>query len=419
MEIYKKILEKRLAGERLTLEDGVRLYGCDLISLGETAQKLVPRLLPHVVTFVVDRNISYTNVCTVGCDFCAFHCAPGAPEAFVLSIEQILEKVRELSDLDGTQVLIQGGIHPDLSLDYYLDMVRAIHEKFPKIHIHSFSAIELDVLSKKSGIPLPELLGRFKEAGLNSLPGGGAEILVERVRQKISPKKISSDRWLAVMQAAHEAGLKTTATMVFGHVETKEERIMHLLKLRELQDRTQGFRSFIPWSFMPPRTDPKSKPGLEIKNQSLALTGVHPAGGDDYLKTVAISRLMLDNFEHIQSGWLTEGLKLGQIALAFGCDDMGGTLIEDKVLEPTGITVNTRKEDLIRLIRDAGFIPVQRDTNYNVVKVCSENVIASDLPLAFARKRQKRSNPVLKTDCHAPQSGARNDDKGTHHACAR
>jgi len=390
----EQILEKRLKGGRLTLEDGVALYACDLLSLGQAAQKLTPRLLPNAVTFVVDRNISYTNVCTIGCDFCAFHCSPGAPEAYILSQEEILGKVQELVDSGGTQVLIQGGIHPDLELDYYLEMVRAIHKKFPQVAIHSFSTIEMDVLSQKSGIALPELFRMFKEAGLNSLPGGGAEILVERVRQQISPKKISSDRWLEVMRTAHEAGLKTTATMVFGlrkrepqvsasvpgalgdglrsreqastqclspnTVETKEERIIHLIKLRELQDRTHGFRAFIPWSFVP------FEKGVSHHFPKM-VTDPFISGGDDYLKTVAISRLMLDNFEHIQSGWLTEGLKLGQIALAFGCDDMGGTLIEDKVLEPTGIRVHTRREDLIRLIQDAGFIPVQRDTNYNIV----------------------------------------------------
>ncbi len=366
MNSHEKILEKRFAGGRLTLEDGVKLYACDLLRLGEAAQKLTPRLVPNAVTFVVDRNISYTNVCTIGCDFCAFHCAPGAPEAYILSREEVLGKVQELVDLGGTQVLIQGGIHPDLKLDHYLEMVRAIHEKFPQIFIHSFSAIEMDVLSQKSGIALPELLRMFKEAGLNSLPGGGAEILVERVRKLISPAKISADRWLEVMRTAHETGLKTTATMVFGHVETLEERIVHLLRLRELQDRTQGFRAFIPWSFVPFQIPPRS-PFAKGEEGGSSLSGVTPAGGDDYLKTVAISRLMLDNFEHIQSGWLTEGLKLGQIALAFGCDDMGGTLIEDKVLEPTGIRFRTRREDLIRLIQDAGFIPVQRDTNYQVL----------------------------------------------------
>ena len=358
MDPYDQILKRRLGGGRLTLEDGVRLYGCDLIRLGQAAQKLTPRLVPDAVTFVVDRNISLTNVCAIGCDFCAFHCAPGASNTFVLSVDEILKKVGELVALGGTQVLIQGGIHPDLTLDYYLEMIRAIHEKFPGVHIHSFSAIEMVVLARKSGIALAELFKQFKEAGLNSLPGGGAEILVERVRKLISPKKISSDQWIEVMREAHKAGLKTTATMVFGHIETKEERIAHLMRLRELQDETQGFRSFIPWSFVS-----QGIPGMR---------DIHPAGGDDYLKTVAISRLMLDNFEHIQSGWLTEGLKLGQIALAFGCDDMGGTLIEDKVLEPTGIKVYTRKEDLIRLIRDAGFVPVQRDTNYQIIKIEEE-----------------------------------------------
>jgi cyclic dehypoxanthinyl futalosine synthase len=257
--------------------------------------------------------------------------------------------------------------------------VRAVHAKFPQVHIHSFSAVEMDMLSRMNRIPLPKLFLMFREAGLNSLPGGGAEILVERVRKLISPNKISSDRWLEVMRTAHEAGFRTTATMVFGHVETLEERILHMVRLRDLQDRTHGFRAFIPWSFVSPRVFPRgshperSTGGAESKDfiepRENVLSEVKPAGGDDYLRTVAISRLMLDNFEHVQSGWLTEGMKLGQVALAFGCDDMGGTLIEDKVLEPAGIEVRTRKEDLIRLIRDAGYIPAQRDTNYNILKV--------------------------------------------------
>ncbi|HOW59894.1 MAG TPA: cyclic dehypoxanthinyl futalosine synthase [Candidatus Omnitrophota bacterium] len=370
MSIQEKILEKRLGGGRLSLEDGLLLYSCDLLALGQAAQAVTPHLLPEIVTFVVDRNISYTNVCTIGCDFCAFHCQPKAKDAYLLTKEEILDKVKELVDLGGTQVLIQGGVRSDLTLDYYLDMVRAIHEKFPKIHIHSFSAVEMDMLAKKSGLPLSELFQQFKKAGLNSLPGGGAEILAERVRKLISPKKISSDRWLEVMRTAHEAGLKTTATMVFGHVETLEERVMHLIRLRELQDETNGFRAFIPWSFVPFK--PGSRSSVETRGNEAeywALQGVMPSSGDDYLRTVAISRLMLDNFEHIQSGWLTEGLRLGQIALAFGCDDMGGTLFEDKVLEPTGIEVHTRRDDLIRLIKSAGLTPAQRDTNYHVLNI--------------------------------------------------
>lgn len=356
MDLYDRILGKRLEGRRLSIEEGVCLYSCDLLRLGKAAQALVERAHPdRVVTFIVDRNVSYTNACVVDCDFCAFYRRPQDKEAYVLSHEQIFAKIQELVDLGGTQVLIQGGVNPELPLDYYLDLMRAIRQKFPQVHIHSFSVVELDMLSKKNRIPLEELLRRFREAGLNSIPGGGAEILVERVRGLISPKKASSERWMDVMRTAHQVGLKTTATMVFGHLETLEERLIHLGKIRGLQDETRGFRAFIPWTLSPKGTPRMSR--------------FRPAGGEDYLKTVAISRLMLDNIEHIQSGWLTEGLKLGQIALGFGSDDMGGTLLEDKVLEPTGIEVHTRPEDLIRLIREAGYLPAQRNTNYEILHV--------------------------------------------------
>lgn len=356
MDIHDAILSQRLAGKRLSLEEGILLYSCDLLRLGKAAQAIVERMNPnHRVTFIVDRNVSYTNACVVDCDFCAFYRRPGDREAYTLSYEQIFEKIQELVDLGGTQVLIQGGVNPELPLDYYLNLIRAIREKFPEVHIHSFSVVEFDMISKKFRIPLAQVFRIFKEAGLNSLPGGGAEILVERVRKLISPKKASSERWIEVMRTAHEAGLKSTATMVIGHVETIEERIMHLITVRDLQDETHGFRAFIPWTMSTQGT-----PRMEH---------IHPTGGEDYLKTVAISRLMLDNFGHIQSGWLTEGLKLGQVALNFGCDDMGGTLLEDKVLEPTGIEVKTRREDLVRLIREAGYIPAQRNTNYEILHV--------------------------------------------------
>ena len=350
------ILAKRLDGGRLSFDDGAALYDCGLLDLGQAANELVRRMHPDGrVTFIVDRNVSYTNACVVDCDFCAFYRRPGDKEAYTLSHEQIFRKIEELVALGGTQVLIQGGVNPELPLEYYLELIRAIRQKFPQVHIHSFSVVEFDMISRKFRIPLPEVFRLFKEAGLHSLPGGGAEILVERVRDKISPKKASSERWLEVMRTAHEAGLKSTATMVFGHVETMEERIEHLLKIRGLQDETHGFRAFIPWT-LSPRGTPR-------------MSHFRPAGGEDYLKTVAISRLMLDNFEHIQSGWLTEGLKLGQVALAFGADDMGGTLLEDKVLEPTGIEVHTRREDLIRLIRESGRIPAQRNTYYEILHV--------------------------------------------------
>lgn len=353
-DICDKILQKRLDGERLNLEEGILLYSGDMLKLGQAAHELVKRQNPDGrVTFIIDRNVSYTNACVVDCDFCAFYRSPGHSEAYTMSHEQVFQKVQELVDLGGTQVLIQGGVNPELPLEYYLDLISSVREKFPTVHVHSFSVVEFDMISKKFRLPLPEVFRRFKEAGLNSLPGGGAEVLVERVRKEISPKKASSDRWLEVMRIAHEAGLRSTATMVFGHIETIEERIIHMIKIRELQDQTGGFRAFIPWTLSPEGTP--------------RMSHFKMAGGVDYLKTIAISRLMLDNIEHIQSGWLTEGLKLGQIALGFGCDDMGGTLLEDKVLEPTGIEVNTRSEDLIRLIREAGFKPAQRDTNYDII----------------------------------------------------
>ncbi|MCB9800096.1 MAG: dehypoxanthine futalosine cyclase [Candidatus Omnitrophica bacterium] len=356
LDIYDRILSKRLDGERLNLEEGILLYSCDLLRLGQAAQTLSDRLNEkRIVTFIVDRNISYTNACVVDCDFCAFYRKPGDKEAYTLTYEQIFQKVEELVALGGTQVLIQGGVNPELPLEYYLDLIRAIRQKFPSVDIHSFSVVEFDMIAKKFRMPLEEVFKKFKEAGLNSLPGGGAEILVERVRKLISPKKATSERWIDVMRTAHKAGLKSTATMVIGHVETIEERVMHLLNIRDLQDETGGFRAFIPWT-MSPQGTPR-------------MQHIKPTGGEDYLKTVAISRILLDNFEHIQSGWLTEGLKLGQVALGFGCDDMGGTLLEDKVLEPTGIEVHTRREDLVRLIREAGYTPAQRNTNYDILHV--------------------------------------------------
>ncbi len=356
MDLFDKILGKCLDGERLTFEDGVALYSCDLLRLGRAADKVrKQRQPPDVVTFIVDRNISYTNVCVVDCDFCAFYRRPGDKEGYTLTYEQIFAKVQELVDMGGTQALIQGGVNPELPLEYYLDLIRAIRQKFPTVHVHSFSVVEFDMMAKKFRLPLAEVFRRFKEAGLNSVPGGGAEILVERVRKLISPKKADSDRWIDVMRTAHQAGLRSTATMVIGHVETIEERILHFVEIRKLQDETHGFRAFIPWTLSPQGTP--------------RMQHIKATGGEDYLKTVAISRLMLDNIEHIQSGWLTEGLKLGQIALGFGCDDMGGTLLEDKVLEPTGIEVKTRREDLVRLIREAGYTPAQRNTNYEIMHV--------------------------------------------------
>lgn len=352
---HETILERAVAGERLSDQDALELFSCDLLSLGQAAAQVRNRLHPgNVVTFVVDRNVSYTNTCFIDCDFCAFYRRPGDPEAYTLSMDQIFAKIQELVDMGGTQVLIQGGVNPALSLDYYLNLISSVHAKFPQIHIHSFSVVEIDFIALKSKMTVREVLKKFKEAGLNSLPGAGAEMLVERVRKLISPKKNSTERWLEVMRTAHEVGLRTTATMVFGHVETLEERVEHLRVLRELQDETGGFRAFISWSLSPSGTP--------------RMSHFEPASGEDFLRTLAISRLYLDNLENVQSGWLTEGLKLGQIALSFGANDMGGTLLEDKVLEPTGIQVKTRRDDLVELIKGAGYIPAQRNTNYEILR---------------------------------------------------
>ncbi len=349
------ILEKVVAGERLNVEEGVLLFSCNLLSLGKAATLVRDRMYPDgVVTFIIDRNVSYTNACFIDCDFCAFYRRPRDPEAYTLTIDQIFQKIQELVDIGGTQGLIQGGVNPVLGLDFYLDMFRRVHERFPQVHIHSLSVVEIDFIAKKEKMPLREVLIKLKEAGLNSIPGGGAEMLVERVREIISPKKIDSDGWLNFHKVAHEVGLRSTATMVFGHVETIEERIIHLEKIRNLQDQTSGFRAFIPWTLSPHGTPRMSQ--------------FEPAGGADYLKTLAISRLFLDNILSIQSGWLTEGLKMGQVGLSFGANDIGGTLIEDKVLEPTGIEVKTKPEDLIRLIKDAGYTPAQRNTNYEILR---------------------------------------------------
>ena len=355
MAIAEKMIEKRLRGERLNLEDGILLFEADLMLLGAAAKEIRKRQFPEdQVTFVIDRNIYYTNACVADCSFCAFYRRPGHEESYTLHREEIFKKIQALADVGGTQVLIQGGLNPELRLNYYLELIRSIREAFPQIQIHSFSPPEIDIIAKLERMTYQQVLSKMKEAGLNSLPGGGAEMLIDRVRNIISPKKISADNWIKVCRAAHEVVLKTTASMVFGHVETLEERIIHLLKLRDLQDDTGGIRAFITWSM-----STKGTPGLE----HLPL-----ASGEDYLRTLAVSRLMLDNIPSIQSGWVTEGHKLAQVALEFGANDMGGTLMEELVIEPTGINYRTTEHDLIRLIHRAGYRAAQRNTNYEIVR---------------------------------------------------
>ncbi len=358
------ILEKALAGERLTEAEGLRLLTeAEFPSLGLAARRVADRLHPGgLVTFVVDRNINYSNVCTARCRFCAFHREPGAADAYVLSHDEILAKVDELAAIGGTQVLIQGGLHPDLPFDYYLGMVRAIRERYPQVAVHSFSAPEIQNFARLYGLPVRRVLEELKVAGLASLPGGGAEILVERVRRRVSPRKIGVGEWVEVMEAAAEVGLKATATMMFGHVETPAERVRHLAVIRDLQDRTRAafadgqgvFRAFIPWSFQSANTR------LPVARQATAY---------EYLRLVAVSRLFLDNVPNLQASWVTQGPHVGQLALAFGCNDMGGTMMEENVVRQAGAGFRMDRDGLVRLIRDAGYVPAQRSTAYEMVRV--------------------------------------------------
>jgi cyclic dehypoxanthinyl futalosine synthase len=339
---------------RLTDSEALELLRSrDLLGVGARAHEVRERLVPGPrATYIIDRNINYTNVCISGCRFCAFHCSPGAPEAYVLSREQIHEKIQETLDLGGTAVMMQGGLHPELDVASFEGLFRSIKERFD-ITIHSLSAPEIVHIARISDTSVSEVLRRLKAAGLDSLPGGGAEILVDRVRQRLAPGKANTQEWLDVMREAHRQGIPGTATMMFGSVESLEDRVEHLRAIRALQEETGGFRAFIPWSFQPGRTS------LEGSTQQ--------ATGVDYLLTLAVSRLYLDNVPHIQASWVTQGLKMGQVALRFGADDLGSTMIEENVVSATGLTVRANEEDLVRAIRDAGFVPAQRRTDYSLV----------------------------------------------------
>jgi cyclic dehypoxanthinyl futalosine synthase len=325
----------------------------DLLEVGARAHDVRERLVPGPrATYIIDRNINYTNVCVSGCRFCAFHCKPGDPDSYVLSRDEIHEKIQETLDLGGTAVMMQGGLHPDLDVTYFEDLFRSIKERFD-ITIHSLSAPEIVHIARVSRIPVSEVLRRLKEAGLDSLPGGGAEILVDRVREQVAPNKASTREWLDVMREAHRQGIPGTATMMFGSVESLEDRVEHLRAVRELQDETGGFRAFIPWSFQSGRTS--------LEGSTEQATGV------DYLITLAVSRLYLDNILHIQASWVTQGLKMGQVALRFGADDLGSTMIEENVVAATGLRVKANQDDLVRAISEAGFVPAQRRTDYTLV----------------------------------------------------
>ncbi|MGB2823838.1 MAG: cyclic dehypoxanthinyl futalosine synthase [Phycisphaerae bacterium] len=340
------------AGRRISAEQAAILHDeAPLQLLGELAHRRRLDAVPgRVATYVLDRNISITNVCESRCRFCAFHVEPGSPDAFALSVEEIVEKVREAAELGATQIMLQGGLSPDLDLPFYEEMLSTIREK-SDVWLHSLSPPEVAYLARRSGLSIGQTLRRLRSAGLDSLPGGGAEILVDDVRRRVSPHKITAGEWFGVMEAAHELGMKTTATMVYGLGESTAQRVEHLTRVRDLQDRTGGFTAFIPWSFQPNRTQ------LPLRPQ----TGVA------YLRIVALARLVLDNVPHIQAGWVTEGPDLAQLALSFGADDFGGVLMEERVVRATGVNYTVTREEVISLIAETGLRPAQRTTQYEIL----------------------------------------------------
>ncbi len=335
---------------RISPDEALTLFrDGDLLDLGKRAHDLRLRIAdPNVVTYVVDRNVNYTNICTARCEFCAFHRDSNDPDAFVLNRNQLLTKVQELVDVGGTTVLLQGGIHPGLDFDFYKWLLSTIKEQFD-VTLHAFSPPEIVGMAKLHKKTIRDVLIELRDAGLDSIPGGGAEILSDGVRQQISARKCSANEWISVMEEAHTIGLRTTATMMFGHVETYEDRVEHLMRLRDLQDRTGGFTAFICWTFQPRNT---------------RLQHLLPVGGFEYLRTLAISRIFLDNFPHIQASVITQKEEIGQIALFFGADDMGGTTMEENVVRLAGTSHCASEQRLRELIEDADFRPQKRNTQY-------------------------------------------------------
>ena len=352
--------EKVLAGERISAAEALELYRWPLTELGALADarrnlakaKSYGGQGREIVTYIVDRNINYTNVCNVYCKFCAFYRTERDEDHYVLTHDQFDQKLDELTAAGGVQILMQGGHHPKLGFDWYLELLHHIREKYPHINIHGFSPPEFQHFAETFQMPLREVIGRFKEAGLGSIPGGGGEILVDSVRQRIAPLKCKTGQWLEVMQVAHELGLKSSATMMFGHVETVEDRIEHLQRLRDQQDKSGGFTAFICWTFQPENTV------LKVK---------HKTGAAEYLRTQALARIFLDNIPNIQSSWVTQGPEIGQIALKYGANDFGSVMMEENVVSSAGTTFRLDAGKIESLIRDAGYEPRRRNNWYELL----------------------------------------------------
>ena len=360
-----RLLAKAVNGERLTPDEGLALLaGHDLAALGAAADAVTRRLHPEPFrTYNIDRNINYTNACTAVCDFCAFYRPLNHAETYVLPRETLLAKIAETVALGGDQILMQGGLHPTLKLEWYEDLLRDIKSHFPRVNIHGFSPPEIHHFTKISRLPLKDVLSRLQQAGLGSLPGGGGEILVDRVRKEITQGKVLTDDWLNVHRVWHELGGRSSATMMFGHVETLADRIEHLDRLRALQDETGGFTAYICWTFQAPR----ETPWYGNRRQGVDMTALPEAGAFEYLKTQAVSRLYLDNVANIQSSWVTQGEKIGQLALCFGANDMGSLMIEENVVAAAGTVHHLTVETIRRSIREAGYVPRQRNVFYEYI----------------------------------------------------
>ncbi|MEI7958777.1 MAG: cyclic dehypoxanthinyl futalosine synthase [Verrucomicrobiota bacterium] len=353
------LADKVLAGERISVADALSLYRAPLEELGRLANARRKQVKAaayggrgnEIVTYIVDRNINYTNICNVYCKFCAFYRTERDASGYVITREELDQKLQELSDIGGNQVLLQGGHHPSLGIDWYLKMLNHIRECFPKIAIHGFSPPEFQHFAEVFGMPLREVIAKFKEAGLGSIPGWGVEVLVDGHGNQIAPRKCNTDQWLEVMDVAHSLGLTSSATMMFGHVETIEDRIEHLHRLREQQERSGGFTAFICWTFQPENT--------VLKAQTV--------GATEYLRTLAIARIFLDNFDNMQSSWVTQGPKIGQISLEYGANDFGSVMMEENVVSSAGAHFRLQKEEIETIIREAGYEPRVRDTRYRLI----------------------------------------------------
>jgi cyclic dehypoxanthinyl futalosine synthase len=348
------ILDRAVGGQRLSSEEALHLLESDgILPLGHAARQVARRRHPDgIVTYIVDRNVNYSNVCNVHCSFCAFYRTRGHREAYVLTRDEIYAKIDELVAMDGRQVLLQGGHHPDLPLSFYEELIADLKERYPQVNLHAFSPPEIVHFAELEELPLHDVVRRLQEAGLRSIPGGGGEILADRVRKQISPLKCSAAQWLEVMETAHGLALTTTATMMFGHVETLAERVEHLMAIRDLQDRTGGFTAFICWTFQP-----ENNPlGARLNYQR---TTSH-----EYLKTQAVARLVLDNIDNVQTSWVTQGEEIGQLSLLFGANDFGGTMLEENVVSAAGTYYSVNEERIRDLIAEAGFTPMRRTTFY-------------------------------------------------------